>query len=76
MKNENCIKEALLYEQEGKKVRCRTCERFCEIDTGKLGFCKTRMNIDGKLYTLEYGDISSISANGERKGVSGDFYIF
>jgi len=44
-----CIKEALLYEQlESEKVRCGTCERFCKIASGKLGFCKTRMNIDGK----------------------------
>jgi pyruvate formate lyase activating enzyme len=59
------VKEAFLYKhlEERKKVRCGTCERFCEIDAGKLGFCKTRMNIDGTLYTLEYGDISSISAN-------------
>jgi pyruvate formate lyase activating enzyme len=63
MENTKCVKEALLYEQEGNNVRCKTCERFCEIAVGKLGFCKTRVNIDGKLYTLEYGDISSISAN-------------
>jgi len=30
---------------------------------GKVGFCKTRRNIDGNLFTLVYGDISSISAN-------------
>ena len=59
-----CIKEALLYEQlESNKVRCENCEKLCKIAAGKLGFCKTRMNIDGKLYSLEYGDISSISAN-------------
>jgi len=63
MKSTNCVKEAVLYEQAGKKVRCKTCERFCEIAVGELGFCKTRMNIEGELYTLEYGDISSISAN-------------
>ena len=63
MKTTKCMKEALLYEQEGDHVRCKTCERFCTIAVRKLGFCKTRMNIDGKLYTLEYGDISSISAN-------------
>jgi len=63
MKTTISVKEALLYEHEGQKVRCKTCERFCEISVGKLGFCQTRMNIDGKLYTLEYGDISSISAN-------------
>ncbi|MBN1761579.1 MAG: AmmeMemoRadiSam system radical SAM enzyme [Methanomicrobia archaeon] len=64
MKTTSCIKEALLYEQrKGKRVRCTTCERFCEIAVGRLGFCKTRKNIEGKLYTLGYGDISSISAN-------------
>jgi pyruvate formate lyase activating enzyme len=58
------VKEALLYRQLGQdRVICKTCERFCEIDAGKLGFCKTRMNSDGRLYTLEYGDIASISAN-------------
>ncbi|MHC1635455.1 MAG: AmmeMemoRadiSam system radical SAM enzyme [Candidatus Methanospirareceae archaeon] len=58
------IREALLYERlEAKKVRCKTCERFCSIPEGEEGFCKTRVNRDGKLYTLEYGNISSISAN-------------
>lgn len=63
MKTTSCIKEALLYEHKGKSVRCKTCERYCEIAVGKLGFCKTRKNIEGKLYTLEYGDIASISVN-------------
>ncbi|MEM1525454.1 MAG: AmmeMemoRadiSam system radical SAM enzyme [Nitrososphaerales archaeon] len=62
--NNPCIKEALLYEKiDDNKVKCKTCERFCEIGIDQLGFCKTRKNINGKLYTLEYGDISSISAN-------------
>ncbi|MCX8191233.1 MAG: radical SAM protein, partial [Nitrososphaerales archaeon] len=61
--NNPCIREALLYEKIDDRVRCKTCERFCEIAPNQLGFCKTRKNIDGKLYTLEYGDISSISAN-------------
>ena len=59
-----CVREALLYEPlEGGKVRCETCERFCVIPRGGLGFCKTRINVDGTLYTLTYGDISSLSAN-------------
>jgi pyruvate formate lyase activating enzyme len=55
------VKEAILYEllKEGK-VRCGLCERRCIILPGKRGFCKTRLNIEGKLYTLVYGDISSI----------------
>ncbi len=61
--NNACVREALLYKKIDDKVRCNTCERLCEISLNELGFCKTRKNIGGKLYTLEYGDISSFSAN-------------
>lgn len=57
------IKESLLQERIDKKVRCLTCERYCRIGEGQLGFCQTRRNIKGKLYTLVYGDISSLSIN-------------
>jgi pyruvate formate lyase activating enzyme len=57
------IRESLLYEIEDQKVRCNTCQRRCEIKNGDKGFCKTRKNIGGKLYTLVYGDIFSINAN-------------
>lgn len=58
------MKEALLYEKLPKKrVRCNTCNRRCIIAPDKLGFCKTRKNINGKLYSLEYGIISSINVN-------------
>jgi pyruvate formate lyase activating enzyme len=57
------IKEALLQEKTGGKVRCLTCERYCQIAESELGFCQTRKNIEGKLYTLVYGDISSWSVN-------------
>ncbi|MEM2934991.1 MAG: AmmeMemoRadiSam system radical SAM enzyme [Candidatus Thermoplasmatota archaeon] len=42
---------------------CNICERHCIIDENSFGFCKTRKNIDGKIYTLKYGEISSISVN-------------
>jgi pyruvate formate lyase activating enzyme len=58
------VREAALAEKlSGDRVRCRLCERGCIIPSGQRGFCKTRMNIGGRLYTLVYGDISSISAN-------------
>lgn len=61
---DSCLKEALLYERlTDKKVRCNTCNRHCIISPNKLGFCKTRQNRNGKLYTLEYGLISSINVN-------------
>ncbi len=58
------VRQAMLSEQlSDGKVQCNLCERRCKLALGALGFCKTRKNIGGKLYTLVYGDISSISAN-------------
>ena len=57
-------RKALLYEKLGNgKVKCNLCERRCVIPTGELGFCKTRRNLNGELYTLQYGLSSGISAN-------------
>lgn len=58
------VKKAKFYEKaEEKSVMCLTCERKCRITEGTRGFCGTRANIQGMLYTIVYGDISSISAN-------------
>jgi len=71
---EERIRQALLYEHLGDKVQCHTCERLCLIPEGGLGSCATRKNIGGRLYTLEYGDISSISANPIEKKPFFHFY--
>ena len=58
------IKESPLYESlSNKKVRCELCPRRCLIPDKKFGMCKTHVNIDGTLYTVTYGDISSVSCN-------------
>jgi len=57
------VRKAIFYEKlTDNKVRCSLCERKCEIPTDSKGFCKTRMNIGGDLYTLVYGDISAIES--------------
>ncbi|WAM33542.1 AmmeMemoRadiSam system radical SAM enzyme [Caldicellulosiruptor morganii] len=54
--------EARYYEKlENKKVKCRLCPHECVILPGNTGFCRARKNIDGKLYSLNYGYISSIA---------------
>ena len=63
MTEEIFIHPALLQEKTGDKVRCLTCERRCTIGEGGLGWCQTRCNHEGKLYTLIYGAVSSLSAN-------------
>lgn len=58
------VRKALLYNKlSGERVRCGLCERHCVIFPGGLGFCKTRQNQDGELYTLQYGLSSGISSN-------------
>jgi len=53
-------REALLYDKlEKDKVQCKVCMKRCIIADGKRGFCNTRKNEGGKLYTLIYGDIAS-----------------
>jgi len=57
------VRESLLYEKlSDDKVRCGLCERRCLVSPGSKGFCKTRMNIEGRLYTLVYGDISALES--------------
>ena len=57
------VHEALLYEKlPDDKVRCNLCERRCLISPGLKGFCKTRLNMGGRLYTLVYGDLSALES--------------
>jgi len=56
------VKETLLYQKlTGGKTRCGICQRRCLITEGKWGFCQTRVNQKGKLYTSIYGIVSSIN---------------
>ncbi len=57
------IRESLLGERVGNKVRCNVCERRCLLVAGGTGWCRTRRNLGGQLQTLIYGNISSIAAN-------------
>lgn len=51
--------EAHLYEKlPGKKVKCQVCQRRCVIPEGQVGFCLSRLNKDGKLYSLLYGIVN------------------
>lgn len=57
------VQQAKLYETlDEKRVKCGLCMRGCEIGEGKKGYCRTRANFDGMLYTLVYGDISAIES--------------
>ncbi len=57
-------KESFLYRKiaDGTVV-CLACQRRCTIPEGKRGWCYTRINEGGKLYSLIYGEVSSLSIN-------------
>ena len=57
------VRQSLLQESAGNKVRCNICERRCVIPNGGQGWCRTRENRAGALVTLIYGNVSSQAAN-------------
>ncbi len=48
---------------EDNKVRCELCPFRCVLKEGQVGVCRVRKNIGGKLYTLNYGKVSSIAVD-------------
>lgn len=44
-----------------KAINCKLCPQSCYLTPGDRGFCRTRVNIDGKLYTYSYGNPVSIN---------------
>lgn len=44
-----------------QKVQCHLCPHQCVLPPGKTGLCHTRINYEGELYTLAYGNPCSIN---------------
>lgn len=57
------MRESSLYATlRSDRVQCILCERKCILEENQVGTCKTRKNIEGKLYTLVYGDLSAVES--------------
>lgn len=53
-------KEALFWQVlEDGKVQCNLCPNKCILAPGQWGLCKARKNIDGKLYSMVYGKVTT-----------------
>jgi len=48
--------EAYYYSSQGKTVRCEVCPHRCVLEPGDRGICRSKVNIDGTLYSLAYGN--------------------
>lgn len=57
-----------------KKVKCLACQRYCQINNTQVGFCQTRLNKDGQLYSLTYGILNGIQIDPIEKKPMYHFY--
>ncbi len=46
---------------EDSKVHCYLCPHNCVIKPGHLGACRARKNIEGELYSMNYGHVTSMA---------------
>ncbi len=71
-------KEALFYKIEKNKVRCYLCPHNCLIPKHQKGICGVREcgeeNNDLKLFTINYGEITSLSMDSVKKKPLYHFY--
>ncbi len=52
------MKPAILYQKKDKQgVQCELCNHFCQIRPGHTGICRVRQNINGELFSLNYGKV-------------------
>ena len=52
-----------LYKKSSKtqKIRCEICANYCKISEGNIGVCRQHKNVNGELFDLNYGIVSSLS---------------
>ena len=56
------MREAEYYEKRPDgKVACKMCPHFCVIAPGEVGKCRVRRSEDGVLYSLIYGEVTSVA---------------
>lgn len=73
--NPQYLKKSIHQEKINEKIsQCLTCERKCKISNGKSGFCQTRINYNGEIYTIVYGLIPVLSFNPIEKKPLYHFY--
>jgi pyruvate formate lyase activating enzyme len=62
LKNARTLKKTPIFDSVDSDVICKVCERRCRISPNRRGFCGTKVNIDGELYTIVYGDLSAMES--------------
>jgi len=68
------MREAMYWTSEGETVKCKLCPHNCSITEDGIGVCRVRRNLKNKLYSLNYGKISSIALDPIEKKPLSRFY--
>ena len=55
-------------------VHCLLCPHQCLLKEGKIGLCRVRINLRGKLFTLAYGNLCSLAVDPIEKKPLFHFY--
>ncbi|MEZ5083841.1 MAG: AmmeMemoRadiSam system radical SAM enzyme [Bacteroidales bacterium] len=66
--------EARYFVQTPKGIKCLICPNECKILPGEEGDCKTRINIDGTLYYIAYGNPCAVHVDPIEKKPLYHFY--
>ena len=66
--------EARFWNTEGGRIRCHLCPHSCNISPLRRGICGVRENRDGKLYSMNYGKVSSANVDPIEKKPLFHFY--
>ncbi|MBU2568282.1 MAG: AmmeMemoRadiSam system radical SAM enzyme [Elusimicrobia bacterium] len=71
------VKESLHWsyiDKEKKTAMCNLCPHNCRLSDGKIGVCRVRQNVGGKLYTHTYGRFASVNIDPIEKKPLYHFY--
>jgi len=57
-------KEAFYYASTGNgRMACGLCPNECVLSAGDRGVCRSRVNMDGRLYSLAYGNVCAANVD-------------
>lgn len=69
------LKDGVLWQPlNDGKAKCNVCSYRCVIKPGGLGHCRTRKNVDGRIFTMIYGTVTSEASDPIEKKPLYHFY--
>lgn len=66
--------EGFYYTKHGNNVRCTICPNRCYLTPGDRSVCRSKVNINGKLISLSYGNPCSVHIDPIEKKPLNHFY--